>query len=65
MSGQLTPQHYACLYSWFAGMFACELDDQHLAELQSADVTQWLGHLATLPALQPSVLAVRNRISTL
>lgn len=65
MSGHLTPQHYACLYSWFAGLFARELDDQHLAQLQSPDVALWLEHLATLPSLQEGVLASRNSIAAL
>ncbi len=65
MPGQLTPQHYACLYSWFAGMFARELGDDHLAELQSAGVTQWFDHLATFPNLQAGVLAARNSIAAL
>lgn len=65
MPGQLTPHHYACLYSWFAGLFARELDDQHLAQLQSPDVTLWLDHLAALPAMQDGVLALRNSIAAL
>lgn len=65
MSGQLSPQHYACLYSWFAGLFAHELDDRHLAQLQSPDVAQWLAHLAAQPALQAGVVASRNSIAAL
>ncbi|HBZ16484.1 MAG TPA: molecular chaperone TorD [Pantoea sp.] len=65
MAGQLTPHHYACLYGWFAGMFARELDQQQLAQLQSPDVALWLEHLAAEAALQDGVLASRNSIAAL
>jgi TorA-specific chaperone len=65
MTGQLTPHHYACLYGWFAGLFARELDVQQLSQLQSPDVAMWLEHLAIQPSLQDGVLASRNSIAAL
>lgn len=64
-SGHLSAQHYACLYSWFAGLFARELDDAQLAQLQSPDVALWFEHLAQQPTLQAGVQAARNSIAAL
>lgn len=68
MPQQATPlsaQHYACLYAWLAGIFARELDDTQLTQLQSADLQAWLDFMDSQPALHEASSNVRRSISAL
>ncbi|MFL1803017.1 molecular chaperone TorD [Plesiomonas shigelloides] len=68
MPQQATPlsaQHYACLYAWLAGIFARELDDTLLTQLQSADLQAWLDFMDSQPALHEASNNVRRTISAL
>lgn len=68
MPQQATPlsaQHYACLYAWLAGIFARELDDTQLTQLQSADLQAWLDFMDSQPALHEASSNVRRAISGL
>nr|WP_302982402.1 molecular chaperone TorD [Plesiomonas shigelloides] len=68
MPQQATPpsaQHYACLYAWLAGIFARELDDAQLTQLQSADLQAWLDFMDSQPALHEASRNVRRTISAL
>lgn len=68
MPQQATPlsaQHYACLYAWLAGIFARELDDTQLTQLQSADLQAWLDFMDNQPALHEASSNVRRSISAL
>ncbi|MCX2499353.1 molecular chaperone TorD [Plesiomonas shigelloides] len=68
MPQQATPfsaQHYACLYAWLAGIFARELDDTQLTQLQSADLQAWLDFMDSQPALHEASRNVRRTISAL
>lgn len=68
MPQQATPlsaQHYACLYAWLAGIFARELDDTQLTQLQSADLQVWLDFMDSQPALHEASRNVRRTISAL
>ncbi|MGL5678413.1 MAG: molecular chaperone TorD [Plesiomonas shigelloides] len=68
MPQQATPlsaQHYACLYAWLAGIFARELDDTQLTQLQSADLQAWLDFMDSQPVLHEASSNVRRTISAL
>lgn len=68
MPQQATPlsvQHYACLYAWLAGIFARELDDTQLTQLQSADLQAWLDFMDSQTALHEASSNVRRSISAL
>ena len=68
MPQQATPlsaQHYACLYAWLAGIFARELNDTQLTQLQSADLQAWLDFMDNQPALHEASSNVRRSISAL
>lgn len=68
MPQQATPlsaQHYACLYAWLAGIFARELDDTQLTQLQSADLQAWLDFMDSQPALHEASRNVRRTFSAL
>lgn len=61
----LTPQHYACLYAWLAGLFARELDERQLARLQEPELATWLDYLSQQAPLAASVAALRQAITAL
>lgn len=68
MEQQATPlssPHYACLYAWLAGIFARELDDTQLTQLQSAELQEWLDFMDSQPALHSASAATRHAISAL